>query len=129
MILPDKSKSPIAELPSAWLEEAVRMERYGASAQARVLKECANDLERAMKAVADRLLSLSEAADASGYSADHLGRLVRQGRIPNVGRRNKPLVREGDLPRRAAKLDAQSKRNYDPKTDARNLRSRGRRVA
>jgi hypothetical protein len=51
-------------------------------------------------------LSLGEAAAETGYSADHLGRLVRQGRIPNAGRKNAPRVLRSDLPRKPAGLTA-----------------------
>ena len=44
------------------------------------------------------LLSLTEAARLSGYSADHLGRLIRQGIIPNAGRTHAPAIQRSDLP-------------------------------
>lgn len=37
----------------------------------------------------------------TGYSPAHLGRLVREGKIPNHGRTNAPRVRRGDLPVKA----------------------------
>jgi hypothetical protein len=42
-------------------------------------------------------MSLTEAAERTGYSAEHIGRLVRRGRLPNAGRKNAPRVRLGDL--------------------------------
>ena len=45
-------------------------------------------------------MSLVEAASECGYSADHLGRLVRSGQIPNAGRANAPKVRRRDLPKK-----------------------------
>jgi hypothetical protein len=45
-------------------------------------------------------LTLSEAAAESGYSVDHLSRLLRSNRLPNAGRRYSPRIRRGDLPRR-----------------------------
>ena len=50
----------------------------------------------------DALLSLTAAARVCGYSADHLGRLVRAGTLVNHGRPNAPRVRRGDLPRKPA---------------------------
>ncbi len=35
------------------------------------------------------------------YSADHLGRLVREGKLPNAGREGAPRIRLQDLPRKA----------------------------
>ena len=45
-----------------------------------------------------------EAARRSGYSADHLGRLVRNGKIPNSGRPGTPSIARRDLPRKASAL-------------------------
>lgn len=45
-------------------------------------------------------LSLRQAAAESGYHEDSLGRLVRQGKIPNVGRLHAPKIRRRDLPKR-----------------------------
>jgi hypothetical protein len=61
-------------------------------------------------AEANELLNLQEAARESGYSADHLGRQLRDGRISNAGRPNAPRIRRGDLPRKASALRAESTR-------------------
>ena len=45
-------------------------------------------------------LTLKEAAARSGYSEGHLGRLVRQEKIPNAGKRGSPRIRVVDLPTR-----------------------------
>jgi hypothetical protein len=55
------------------------------------------DLERAAE-----VLTLERAAEVSGYSADHLARLIRRGQIPNAGRPRAPRIRRSDLPRKAA---------------------------
>lgn len=52
----------------------------------------------------DAPLTLSEASRESGYSADHLSRLVRLGAIPNAGRPRSPRIRRKDLPRKASSL-------------------------
>jgi hypothetical protein len=44
------------------------------------------------------LLTLKQASRESGYSTDHLARLVTSGTIPNCGRRGKPLIARGNLP-------------------------------
>ncbi len=46
-------------------------------------------------------MNLTQAAEESGYSDDHLGRLVKDGTIPNAGRPGAPLIRRGLLPRKA----------------------------
>ncbi len=51
-------------------------------------------------------LSLEAAAAESGYSAGHLGREVRAGRIPNAGRENAPKILRRDLPRKPSSLRA-----------------------
>ena len=45
-------------------------------------------------------LSVAEAARESGYSAGHLGRELKAGRIPNAGRENAPKILRRDLPRK-----------------------------
>jgi hypothetical protein len=52
-------------------------------------------------------LTLTEAAHRSGYSREHLGRLVATGTIPNAGRPNAPRIRVADLPRKAGHLPPQ----------------------
>jgi hypothetical protein len=49
-------------------------------------------------------LSLTEAAQVSGYSTDHLSRLHRQGHLRNYGRRRVPRFRAEDLPRKTTVL-------------------------
>jgi hypothetical protein len=75
------------------------------------------------------LLTLTQAAHVCGYSADHLGRLVRTGQLTNHGRRHAPRVRSGDLPRRIQRQPAVpggAPTTYDPVADAWALRSRQR---
>jgi hypothetical protein len=70
-------------------------------------------------------LSLVEAAERSGYTADHLGRLVRSGKIPNVGRKNAPRIRARDLPPKPDKLAEYASDAYSQAaSDARSLRVR-----
>ena len=40
------------------------------------------------------------AARVSGYTADHLGALVKRGKIPNAGRTGAPRIRRQDVPRK-----------------------------
>lgn len=94
----------IATLPMSWRAHAAELRRYGAELQAHVLEAVADELEDALQGEADALLTLEQAAEESGYSADHLGREVREGRIPNAGRRHAPRLRRGDLPRKPGAL-------------------------
>ena len=56
-------------------------------------------------------LSLTEAAHASGYSRDHLGREVRAGKIPNAGRPNAPRIERRHLPRKPGMLPSNESEN------------------
>jgi hypothetical protein len=89
------------ELLERWIARRDYFKRYGAVVDgARVLDECVGELEELFREQDSDLLSLTEAAEASGYSSDHLSRLVRQGQLPNMGRRHRPRVRRGDLPQK-----------------------------
>lgn len=117
-----------AELPERWRQAADMLRGYGAEPQAVALERCAEDLERTLVGQAGVLLTLAEAARCCGYSADHLGRLVRRGVLPNLGRPHRPLVRRGDLPKKPAKVAGAGPALYDVAADARAL-SAGRKGA
>jgi len=87
-------------LSQRWREKAELFREHGHEATARTYEVCSEELEAALRRGEDDLLDLQEAARESGYSSDHLGRLVRAGKIPKGGRRNAPKIRRGDLPRR-----------------------------
>ena len=61
-------------------------------------EKCANRVEQAFNEEDNVLLNLQRASEESGYSADHLGRLVREGKIPNAGRSGAPRIARRDLP-------------------------------
>src|SRR5205085_1614633 len=79
------------------------------------------DLERLWTEEDSTELTLMEAARASGYSADHLRRLVRLGRLPASHRGRRLFFRSADLPRKPATVDVQPKRAYDPSAHARQV--------
>lgn len=92
---------------------------------AKVMDLVLRELEHANASVAAQALSLADAARESGYSVEHLSRMIRNGTIPNAGRKGKPLVRVGDLPKRpGAGLTESGPKRYDPGTDARTLTGR-----
>jgi hypothetical protein len=83
------------------------------------------ELEAALEAERSEVLTLAEASQLSGFSAEHLSRLVRDGRLANVGRKGAPRVRRGDLPLKShAAMAHGGGLGYDPLTDARSLKSR-----
>ena len=116
-----------------WIEDTrSTFARLGVTAvdPERFLPELTDRLRAVFEAQDDELLTLPEAAHRTGYSADHVGRLVREGVIPNAGVPNRPRVRAADLaslPRRASRSRAfatAAHGSYDPHTDARALLSR-----
>lgn len=92
-------RSPYALL-AEWRQRADLFKGYGATEIAATLIRVASELESALEADDNALLTLPMAAAASGYSADHLGRLIRQGTLPNAGRRNAPRIRACELPQK-----------------------------
>ena len=108
-------------LPALWRQRADELRPF-AEAAARAFGAAAEDLSAELAREDERLLTLQEASRTSGYTADHLARLVRQGTIPNAGRRHAPRIRSADLPRRAPVAPRPPSR-YDPAADARELLS------
>ncbi len=92
----------ISELLEQWRAETALFRRRGLHQAADVAESYAADLEAAVHAYERTTLTLTEAATESGYSASHLGRMVRDGTIPNAGRANAPRIAMKDLPRRLA---------------------------
>ena len=88
-------------LPANWRRRAKALRRYGSEPPAVALERCADELEATIRDRDETTLSLVEAARESGYSRDHLGRLVRDGKIPNAGRPNAPRIARRHLPRKA----------------------------
>ena len=65
---------------------------------AAVSDEILADLQAVTRANALEALTLREAAMLSGYTVDHLQRLVSAGQLENIGRKGRPRIRRGDLP-------------------------------
>ena len=110
-----------------WSAEATAMARRGVMVEgASLCNEILTDCRAVMALEGETVLSLPEAAARSGYSAEHLGRMIRQGRIPNAGRKGAPQIRVTDLPRKPPGLVPSGSRAYDPSADARTLLDRQR---
>lgn len=117
----------VSDLVSRWRERAGQLRPY-APGVAQAFEDAATELEGELERAADGVLSLREAAEYSLYSVDHLRRLVREGKLPNVGRPYAPRFRRGDLPRKPVEFDQEVRRDYDPVADARQVaavRNRG----
>ena len=94
-------RTSVEALPGTWRRRAKALRRYGSEPPAVALERCAAEQEDTIVERDDTTFSLVEASRESGYSADHLGRLVRDGKIPNAGRLNAPRIARIHLPRKA----------------------------
>ena len=97
-------RTSIEILPADWRTRAKILRHYGGETSAVALETCAVELETALRQRDDTNLTLTQAAGESCYSAAHLGRLVRDGKIPNSGRPGAPRIARGDLPHKAGAL-------------------------
>jgi hypothetical protein len=91
---------PLGDLPSEWRSVAKLFREHEQPATAVAYEKCADALEEALALEEEAALTLQEAAAQSGYTADHLGRMVREGKIPNAGKPGSPLITKRDLPRK-----------------------------
>lgn len=94
----------LESLGEHWRAKAADLRRYGASPSADALIQAASELEAVLMERESESLSLADAAAESGYSADHLARLIREGVISNAGRKHAPRIRRRDLPKKSAAL-------------------------
>lgn len=120
--------SPFEELLAHWRAEAALLRRYGHDATATACELHAREVAAVLTTVDSGELTLGEAAAESGFTADHLGRLLRQGKLTNAGSPGAPRIRRSDLPLKGRKsgrlLASADGEGYDPVTDARSLMSR-----
>jgi len=86
------------ELTDHWRSKALVFREHEQASVAIAYELCAEDLEDAFRSIEEERLTLAEAAETSGYSADHLGRLIREGKLPNAGRKGSPRIMRGELP-------------------------------
>lgn len=99
-----------------WADEAKQLrERYALESAARVCEAHVRELAKVVAAQEDEVLTVPEAAQETGYSAQHLRALVSSGTVPNAGRKGQPRIRRGDLPARKLKTAASRKKKPSPK--------------
>jgi len=89
-----------SDLPGDWRTTARLFREHEESSVALAYEKCADALAEALREQGEQRITLSEASELSGYSADHLGRLVREGKIPNAGRPGVPRIARRDVPRK-----------------------------
>jgi hypothetical protein len=95
----------IAALAARWREDAELLEAYGDERGAAACRLHAGQLEAAVREAADAPLTLAEAAQESGYSAERLRHMLSAGDLPQAGRKGAPRVRRADLPRKKLRAD------------------------
>lgn len=120
----DSLERTLAEIRS---KAAELRNNFGDEERARAIEWAASLVERALQEQGDECLTLAEASARSGYSQDHLARLIREGRLPNAGRSHAPRIRAADLPKRSRQHNvvvSKGPRAYDPVADARAIGSR-----
>jgi hypothetical protein len=74
---------------------------FGDEGRARALEWASEQMAAALRQHHDEVVSLEEAARISGYSAEHLSRLVREGKIPDArpkGTKGRLIFRRRDVP-------------------------------
>jgi len=109
-----KSKDliPIDQLAASWREEAASLAFWPQNEQAvKALELAADQLDQALAAYGEDILTLAQAARVSGYSHDHLARMLRESPELNAGRPGAPRIRRRDLPVRG---DRQRRKNHRP---------------
>jgi len=89
----------VAELVAKWESRHEEWRRLGVQVNGALLAdEVLADLHELSRANALDPVSLGEASLISGYSIDHLQRLVAAGKLENIGKKGRPRIRRGDLP-------------------------------
>lgn len=89
--------APLERLVDAWREEADLFRKRGMERLAEMIESYADELERRLREWEMEALTVPEAAEESGHTADHIRRLIRQGKIQNAGTESSPQVRRCDL--------------------------------
>lgn len=90
--------SPLRALAQRWEERAKELRSCGAREAAQSHEKTAQELRDTLRTWLDEPLTLREASSEGGYSTDHLGRLIRNGTLPNAGREGKPRILRRHVP-------------------------------
>lgn len=91
----------IRELLRKLREQRTAYEVAGAMVNGARLLDSFIDSLAPLAALPEPTHNLVDASKLCGYSADYLGRLVREGKISNHGRPNAPRVRLSECPQKA----------------------------
>jgi len=89
----------LSELRASWQEEHDRFLSDGALVNgARLVSRFLRDLNELNESTGRETLNLTEAARYSGYSREYLGRLVKDGKLRDYGRKGARKVRKAEVP-------------------------------
>ena len=116
-----KNPTHISEIIERWHARQTEWSRLHVQVDGAALAgEIVADLEKIAESDGSDALTLNAASELSGYSTDHLSRMLREGTIPNAGRKGVPRIRRADLPNRPKSvLASRHGQPYDAATDAR----------
>lgn len=91
--------TPLDNLLAKWEMRRMEWQRFRVQVSGgAIADEILTDLHALNRANAVEALTLREAAMMSGYTVDHLQRLVSAGQLENIGRKGRPRIRRGDVP-------------------------------
>ncbi len=93
-------------LVARWRGRAQRLHQWGALEAAGIWKIAAEELEQWDEKHANEALTLKQAEAESGFTAGHMGRLLSEGALENIGEPGAPRVRRSDLPRKPRRRQA-----------------------
>lgn len=83
----------------AWRDKANAFRPYF-PASAKLIDDLTAGLEECLRQHELEALTLDQAVEESGYSRDHLSRLIADGKIPNAGKKGAPRMHRCDMPRK-----------------------------
>jgi hypothetical protein len=99
------AKSIKKSIIERWERRLADWEELGLQ-QAKLARQVLKDLKSMAKAEEKgrTVLNLVQAEQATGYHRGHIGRLVREGKVANYGRKNAPKVMLEELPTKDSPL-------------------------
>ncbi len=121
----------LESLAKKWHAQAELFTEHECPEVAATYRRVAEQLERDLREWEDERLTIQEAAAESGYSAEHLRRLAREGKLDGErapGSKSHMRLRRGGLPAKPSKDHKEVAENqtstYDPEEDARSIAQR-----
>jgi len=121
----------LESLVKRWYAKAELFAEHKCQDVAATYRRVGDELERDLREWEDERLTIQEAAAESGYSTEHLRRLVRDGKLDGErapGGKSRMRLRRGGLPTKPSEGHKEVAENqtstYDPEEDARSIAQR-----